>query len=84
LRGFSGDVLDKGRCQPLSADAYFHDYSLTGPWVRSNFFSPAISFGQLLDLKWQVQTTQYENGERDAVTLPRYPVTIHNERAYSN
>ena len=84
LRGFSGDVLDKGKWQPLSSDAYFHDYSLTGPWIRSNFFSPAISFGQLLDLKWQVQTTQYENGERDAVTLPRYPVTIHNERAYSN
>lgn len=84
LRGFSGDLLKNGRWEPLSADAYFRDYSLTGPWVRSSYFSPAISLGQLLDLKWQVQTTQYENGERDSVNLPRYPVTIHNEQAWSN
>lgn len=84
LRGFAGDTLEDGKWEPLSAEAYFHDYSLTGPWVRSNYFAPAISLGQLLDLKWQVQTTQYENGERDAVTLPRYPMTIHNELAWSD
>lgn len=84
LRGYSGDELKNGKWQPLSAEAYFHDYSLTGPWVRSSYFSPAISLGQLLDLKWQVQTTQYENGERKTVTLPRYPVTIHNELAWSD
>lgn len=84
LRGFSGDVLKNGKWEPLDSDAYFHDYSLTGPWVRSNFFSPAISLGQLMDLKWQVQTTQYEAGEREKMTLPRYPITIRNERAYSD
>lgn len=82
LRGFSGDVLENGKWETLPAKAYFEDYSLTGPWVRSSYFDPAISLGQLLDLKWQVQTTQYEDGERDAVTLPRYPVTIRNELAF--
>ncbi len=84
LRGYSGDVLNDGKWEALGSDAYFHDYSLTSPWVRSNAFSPATSFGQLLDLKWQVQTTQYENGERDTITLPRYTITIQNERAYSD
>ena len=84
LRGFSGDVLEDGRWVPLDSSAYFDDYSLTSPWIRSNYFSPAISLGQLLDLKWQVQTTQFENGEREAMNLPRYPITIHNELAYSD
>ena len=84
LRGFSGDVLKDGQWLPLDSDAYFKDYSLTSPWIRSNYFSPAISLGQLLDLKWQVQTTQYENGERDTMSLPRFPITIHNELAYSD
>lgn len=84
LRGFSGDMLEDGRWVPLDSSAYFDDYSLTGPWIRSNYFSPAISLGQLLDLKWQVQTTQFENGEREAMNLPRYPITIHNELAYSD
>lgn len=84
LRVYSGDVLKNGKWEPLDSDAYFDDYSLTGPWVRSHFFSPAISLGQLMDLKWQVQTTQYEAGERDKMTLPRYPITIRNERAYSD
>ena len=82
LRGFSGDVLEDGVWKPLPAEAYFNDYSLTGPWVRSKTFSPAVSLGQLMDLKWQVQTTQYERGERDTVSLPRYPVTIRNVNAY--
>lgn len=82
LKGFSGDVLEDGVWQPLSADTYFKDYSLTGPWVRSDHFSPAISLGQLLDLKWQVQTAQHERGERKSVTMARYPVTIRNERAF--
>ena len=84
LKGFTGDVLEDGVWQPLSADTYFKDYSLTGPWVRSDAFSPAISLGQLLDLKWQVQTAQYDRGERKSVTIARYPVTIRNERAFRN
>ena len=84
LRGFSGDVLEDGQWVPLDSEAYFDDYSLTGPWIRSNYFSPAVSLGQLLDLKWQVQTTQYENGERDAMNLPRYPIKVRNELAWSD
>lgn len=84
LRGYSGDVLKDGKWEPLDGDAYFKNYDLTGPWVRSKSFSPAISLGQLLDLKWQVQTAQYKAGERDAMALPRYPMTIRNERAYSD
>ena len=84
LRGYSGDVLENGRWVPLDSGAYFDDYSLTGPWIRSNYFSPAVSFGQLLDLKWQVQTTQYENGEREAMNLPRYPIKVRNELAFSD
>lgn len=84
LRGFSGDVLKDGKWQPLDSSAYFDDYSLTGPWVRSRYFNPAISLGQLLDIKWEVQTTQYEEGQRERVTLSRYPVTVQNQLAYSN
>ncbi len=84
LRGFSGDVLEDGAWQSLPAEAYFRDYSLTGPWVRNRYFSPAVSLGQLLDLKWQVQMTRFEEGEQDAVSLPRYPVTIKNSLAYSD
>ncbi|MBQ2436816.1 MAG: transglutaminase domain-containing protein, partial [Clostridia bacterium] len=84
LRGYSGDVLEDGKWVPLDSDAYFDDYSLTGPWIRSNYFSPAVSLGQLLDLKWQVQTTQYENGEREAMNLPRYPIKVRNELAFSD
>lgn len=84
LRGFTGDELKDGVWQPLSADRYFNDYSLTGPWVRNSYFSPAISLGQLLDLKWQVQTARVEEGHQDAVNLPRYPLTIKNSLAYSD